>query len=166
MNSSVQAKNGFKTFIITFSISILVFSVVYYVVSEASFESVSVEHAGAGVTSAVNVPSADALASANVPEQQAAVAGISAVNETEVMVDEEVSTFGGMLADKPAVQSQFVLAGGTSGTTGSTVPDTGTPGMTISLIVSLGLIAFVVYYFFMNPQRYLKAKFEKEVLRD
>lgn len=43
MNNSTQAKNGFKTFIITFGVSLLIFGFFYYLLSESSVDDVSIE---------------------------------------------------------------------------------------------------------------------------
>jgi len=164
MQNSDNAKKGFKTFILTLSVSLIIFSVVYYFMTNNGSSSDS-----------------DLLSDT------------SSVTDKVTEDADVVSPFGQIAAKKPST-SEFsnvpaVLAGttvgvgtttpGTSiggtttGTTGvtttvkqSTVPVTGTMDITIGLIVSSLIFAAAVFWNKLNPRKFALAGFEKKVLED
>jgi hypothetical protein len=184
MNNSTQAKNGFKTFIITFGISLLVFGFFYYLLSDVSVENISIEDQSAntvGYTKPVTAEKATPKRPANVVAETPTTSGpryagpaptVAGVTDSRAQVEnKEDSPFGKLSESKPKVNPTGVLAGSDATTTETTqstapVPETGDFMMTAALVASLGLLAFFVYLIFLNPRRYALSKFEEDVLRD
>lgn len=136
MNNSETAKNGFKTFVITLFISLIVFGGLYYIISGPA-NKVDIEK---------NLQSTGStIASAN----------------TSKNVFEDLSKQ--KIKDIP---QKMVLAGATGQTTQSTVPQTGTTEMTTGFFLSLMILLVSVYVIFKGPRKYALSSFEKDVLRD
>lgn len=156
MNSE-SAKNGFKTFILTLSVSLVVFSVIYYVITNFSDKTASSSEYRASVVQEVSQQEEQPQDS----QQQPAVAGA----ETE-----KKDTVFGALADSTISQEPkgVVLAGSTvaTQTTQSTVPDTGLAGITVGLFSSLFVFALGIFYVARNPRKVALSEFEREVLKD
>ncbi|HAI62932.1 MAG: hypothetical protein UU64_C0005G0029 [candidate division WWE3 bacterium GW2011_GWF2_41_45] len=161
MNSD-SAKNGFKTFILTLSISLIVFSVVYYLVTNSSGDSSAAPYQASTAPVVVEAVPSEAPALSAGTEQ---VAGTS-----------DSSVFG-EIVDKPvnavSVGTAAVLAGATSAPTatqttgsGSTVPETGVVGITAGLLVSLVFFLTGMYYISSNPRKAALSGFEKKILKD
>ena len=135
-----QAKSGFKTFIVTLGVSLLLFGVLYYVLSGTSITP-DIE----SESDAQEVSNFDAIATAEVVE-----------------VQNEKSVFSEISKKKPEVPVKAVLAGATEATQ-STVPSTGTTSITISLILSLTVLAVGAYVYAKNPRKVALSKFEEEL---
>ncbi len=168
MNSD-SAKSGFKTFILTLSVSLIVFSVVYYLVSNSNTDSDAAPYQASTVTAVPEEAPQNVLAAETesvVPQEQVA---------EEEFVEEETTVFGS-LADKPLAfagsGSAAVLAGATSAptdestTTGGTVPETGLVGITAGLLVSLVFFLTGMYYISSNPRKLALSGFEKKILKE
>ncbi len=157
MNSD-SAKSGFKTFILTLSISLIVFSVIYYLVTNGSEDSNTAAYQAS-------------VAPAAVTEEPKAVLGAEA--ETPSAVEAEESSVFGDLAEAdvktPSTGSAAVLAGATSSPTTQTtssVPETGLVGITAGLLISLVFFLTGMYYISSNPRKAALSGFEKKVLKD
>lgn len=150
MSSTQQAKDGFKTFITTFVVSLVVFGAFYYFVSDSAANDVSIEDASS------------AIGYTATPEQSAgaqpSIQGASADSSND-----NASPFGELARQEVNVDEKTVLAGATQ-TTQSTVPETGTASITIGLISSLLLFALFIYIVFINPRKYALSRFEKRVI--
>jgi hypothetical protein len=156
MNTTEQAKNGFKTFILTFSISVLVFGAFYYLVSASTASDVDIEKSN--------------------------VMGVTSIDDTGSTVSEGTtsSPFEELVRNTPDVQPAAVLSGAdegaplggplddgsTSQTTQSTVPETGMVGMTVAFSFSVMLLGLFAYIIFINPRKYALSKFEKSMSED
>jgi hypothetical protein len=148
MNNSESAKKGFRTFILTLSISLMVFSAVYYVLTTYS-------------------PPKEQAKS----QTAAVVTGNEATKEESPNVQgakDERTVFGEIASVKPQTRPQEVLAGATSApqTTQSTtsVPTTGYVEMTVGLILSLALFIGAMIYNLMDPRKLALSRFEKKIL--
>ncbi|KKS31250.1 hypothetical protein A2380_02475 [candidate division WWE3 bacterium RIFOXYB1_FULL_43_24] len=164
MNSD-SAKNGFKTFILTLSISLIVFSVVYYLVTNNSGDTSAAPYQASTTPITNEQEGYQALALNAETEQSAQVEGASTSSVFGDIVDNPVDT--------PALGSADVLAGTTSSpsvsqttTSGSTVPETGVVGITAGLLVSLVFFLTGMYYISSNPRRAALSGFEKKILKD
>lgn len=148
MNNSYQAKNGFKTFLVTLVISLGVFGLVYYLTSYPTYE--------------VDIESSTGGESVGVVES----AKSDLVSDDPVKV--EKSPFGELNTQTPDVPRRTVLAGAdtTEETTESTtpVPDTGMMGMTVSLFASLLVLAGGLYYIYLGPRSLALKSFEDRFL--
>lgn len=141
MNNSTIAKNGFKTFILTLAVSLIVFSVIYYIQTDASNK--------------VNIESTDKISQTkeNTPKQVASAA--------------DTSVFKAITNDKTQVPTKAVLGSATTTeTTQSTVPTTGITEITYAFVVSLGITLFGVYLFVYEPRRRALLDFERKVKKD
>lgn len=165
MNSD-SAKNGFKTFILTLSISLIVFSVVYYLVTNSSADNSSAPYQASTAPVTTEPLPSDALA---LEVDTGQVEGISDTSSD--------SSIFGEIADKPVdtspVNEGVVLAGATSSPTasqttgsGSAVPETGTVEITAGLLVSLVFFLTGMYYIASNPRKSALGGFEKKILKD
>ncbi len=161
MNNSEQAKNGFKTFLITFGVSLLVFGFFYYLLSDTSANEISIEDEKSntlGYTKTIEevaeTPKVD------VTKEVAYIDNTSATSED--------TPFGKLSSQKIDSPSRVVLAGATSQTTQSTtpVPETGDFTITVALLTSLSLIGFFVYMLVLNPRKYALSKFEEDAMHD
>ena len=164
MNSD-SAKNGFKTFILTLSISLIVFSVVYYLVTNSSGDTSSAPYqASVAPATVVAVAPTETLALAD------------DTGQVERASDSPTGSVFGEIVDKPAdalPTGAAVLAGATSSPvtpqttgSGSTVPETGIVGITAGLLVSLVFFLTGMYYISSNPRKTALSGFEKKVLKD
>jgi hypothetical protein len=148
MNNSESAKKGFRTFILTLSVSLLVFSAVYYLLTTYTPQKEGTE----GQT-AVVVKGTD--------QAQGEPSDVQGAKD-------ERTVFGDITAKKPQDRPKEVLAGATSSpeTTQSTtsVPTTGYVEMTVGLILSLTLFIGAMIYNMMNPRKLALSRFEKKVL--
>jgi hypothetical protein len=134
-----SAKKGFRTFILTLSVSLIVFSVIYYVITNTSFRKEQ-------ETLSLEKPAAEA---AQVPAKQD-------------------STFQQLASTKVDVPAKAVLAGSTvAQTTQSTtsVPSTGTSSITMGLVLSLFIFFMGIIYNSMNPRKVALTDFEKNILK-
>lgn len=154
MNNSEQAKNGFKTFLITFGVSLLVFGFFYYLLSDTSANEISIED-----------ETASTLGYTKTTEETAET---PKVDVTKEVASAEDTPFGKLSNQKLDTQSRVVLAGATSQTTQSTtpVPETGDFTITVALLTSLSLIGFFIYLLVLNPRKYALSKFEEDVIQD
>jgi hypothetical protein len=151
MNNSESAKKGFKTFILTLSISLMVFSAVYYILSSY------------GTDTGMSGVQDNEVANAMITEKKESP-GVQGAKD-------EKTVFGEIVNKKPldkTLEVQAVLAGATSApeTTQSTtaVPGTGYTEMTIGLILSLILFIGAMIYNLMNPRKMALSKFERDAL--
>lgn len=148
MNNSHQAKNGFKTFLVTLIISLGVFAAVYYLTSYPTYQ-VDIEESTGGSVGRVE----------------------SERDEKLAMNKEENSPFGDLKDTDINVPRRAVLAGADTAeeesfqeTTESTVPDTGMFGMTLSLFISLLILSMGIYYVYLGPRSLALRDFEDRFL--
>jgi len=182
MNSKEQAKKGFKTFILTLVISLVIFSGIYYVINSEQDddyygdynkveEKVDVlgSEAGAGGTNEVDKVSerdttedesvfAD-LAEQKMDEEQGrqVLAGSDSVDTTSTI-------------DTTTIIDTTVVADTTIDTTAevaqTTVPDTGVSGPTVGVVLTLIILGFAAYIMFLGPRNVALHNFEKDFLDD
>jgi len=148
-NSSFSVKENagksFKTFVLTLSVSLIIFSVVYYVMSVNSS----------------NQESFDNSLSDNVVEKE--VKGV-----------EQKSVFNEIASKDPGVQAKEVLAGSTVATTAEVQQttqsaadlQTGTFSITAGLFVALIIFLSTLVFVLNNPRKLALSSFEKNALRD
>jgi len=154
MNNNYQAQKGFKTFLVTLFISLGIFIAVYYVTSYPSYK-IDIEESTGG-----ELP------------------GRADVNETELAVapvSEKKSPFRQLNDTKMDVSKRAVLAGSDENVTPevptvpldtpeSTVPDTGSFAVTISLFFSLCMLGAGLYYIYLGPRKLALKSFEDRFL--
>ncbi len=159
MNNSEQAKNGFKTFLITFGVSLLIFGFFYYLLSDTSANEISIEDGESNTLGYTKTTEA----AAETPKVDVTKELASA----EVPVASDDTPFGKLSNQKVDAQPRVVLAGATQTTESTTpVPETGDFTITVALLTSLSLIGFFVYILVLNPRKYALSKFEEDVLND
>jgi hypothetical protein len=183
MNSTQQAKNGFKTFIVTFLVSVLVFGIFYYLISDVSTENVSIETADTSISSGLgNTKTVEETTEPKVAGTSD-MSGPKVASAESVTTDENLSNspFADLASDKVDTQGSAVLQAATDSTTkgGETttttttttpqstqtpVPDTGDFSITFGIVSSLSLFAFFTYIVFLNPRKYALAKFEQDIV--
>lgn len=147
-NSSFSVKENagksFKTFVLTLSVSLIIFSVVYYVMSVNSS----------------NQESFDNSLSDNVVEKE--VKGV-----------EQKSVFNEIASKDPGVQAKEVLAGSTVATTAEVQQttqsaadlQTGTFSITAGLFIALIIFLSTLVFVLNNPRKLALSSFEKNALR-
>ena len=145
MNSSQQAQKGFKTFILTLSVSLIIFSVIYYVINSSEFS-----------------PSPTNTAMRIEDE----VLGVSAKEDP---VEANNTVFGLLAEQEVEVPTKTVLAGAdTMETTESTspVPETGTFGVTVGLVSSLTIFVVGLFVIYKDPRKAALLGFERDVTKN
>ena len=137
MNNN-QATNGFKTFLITLVISLVVFGAAYYLITENS-----------PGTSTENIE-------ASAPDARVTNAQID-------RSEQRAATFNDLAY---ANKSEGVVLAGTdeSTQTSSPVPATGS-NTTYMLLLSTILLAGSIYFFLLNPRKLALSHFEKNATR-
>ena len=144
MNRAEQAQKGFKTFILTLSISLIVFSAVYYAVTNYS-----------------NFQSA-------VPDIE-----LEEASASDTSVAEPGTVFGQLASQKIDNISQMaVLAGsdiaeGTTETTqGTGTPEGGIVSITTGLIASASVFSFGMFIIACDPRKLALHSFERKITRN
>lgn len=189
MNSSTQAQKGFKTFILTLVVSLVVFSAIYYVVNSDSPSSVDTADKTTTVidskTDSARTSTLGDVSQRTKPygatEEKKEVAGAS-----DAMVeDDSTSVFEELATTELAVEPRQVLAEGDESTADtievvttteetaeteevaeSTVPETGVSGPTLGLFFTLVALSLFAYIAFIGPRNIALEAFEKKVLED
>ncbi|MBD3365940.1 hypothetical protein GF360_01200 [candidate division WWE3 bacterium] len=173
MNNSYQAKNGFKTFLVTLIISLGVFAAVYYLTSYPTYQ-LDIEESTGDSMGRVESLEEDVEAS----DEKGAVAGDKDAREE----DSAESPFADLNKTEVSVPRRSVLAGAdgateeetatgtttttttTPETTESTVPDTGILSITLSLVASLVILGGGIYYVYLGPRNLALESFEDKFL--
>ncbi|MBU1132768.1 MAG: hypothetical protein ABIA11_00280 [Patescibacteria group bacterium] len=139
-NSS--AASSFRTFILTLSISLIVFSAIYYVMSSSGMDTDVFENSLSD----------------------------NSVTEESVKGTSSESVFGEIATREPETQARFVLAGTdeveetTQSTT--TVPETGILSVTTGLFGALIFFIAGIIVVALNPRKLALDTFEKTVTRE
>ena len=134
--NSYQAKNGFKTFVITLSLALVIFSSLYYLVT--------------GSSSNVNIE--DDLESSNELAQAESKPSVF----EDISKESAANTLPVVLAGADSTE--------TTETT-TAVPDTGTAGITYALFASTALLAFGAFVVGRGPRKLALSSFEERVIK-
>jgi len=142
---SDQAKNGFKTFVVTLSVSLLLFGALYYLITDFSSD-IDIEDTSAGKPTTVAY-------------DPSTVKGTTTQNSvfkdiTETPVKTKPAT---VLAEADDTTTT------TEETTESTVPDTGSETL-IGTVLAMGFFSAAVYILVVGPRKFALAGFEKDML--
>ena len=138
--STDQAQKGFRTFVLTLVISLVIFSVLYYLLSTSTKADIN---------------------------NDSKTTGMSADTKTVLAVATAPSLFEDLYKQKIDLPKKSVLAGATEATqTSSSVPATGSTEMTVGLMLSSGLLLFGFYVLYLGPRRLALKSFENRVTRD
>ncbi len=148
MNNSTQAQKGFKTFLLTLSVSLIIFSVIYYVITNSSTRTESLPKDVVG-----SVTETQKEQVAPTPDKK-----------------EDESTFGKLAYQQVNVESRAVLAGATVSTsstsqTTTSVPQTGMVGVTFGLVTSGLLFILAMTMISKDPRRLAMNSFERKTLK-
>lgn len=142
MDKNTQAKNGFKTFVVTLSVSLVIFSAIYYFVTDYS-SSVDIESFGKEVASTE-------------------VKGDTDVAEA---MEEKETVFATINAADIEGNPRVLGGADTTETTESTVPDTGSETL-IGTMLAMGAFGVAVYALFVGPRKMALTSFENSLTRD
>lgn len=141
MYNDQQAKNGFKTFVVTLSVSLLLFGALYYLITDFSTE-IDIEDSSIGKTETV----------AYTP-QEVNVKGASDQN----------SVFSEISESPVDAQPSIVLAGAEESTE-ATVPDTGSEQI-VGFAIAMGFFSIAIYVLLIGPRKFALIGFEKDALK-
>lgn len=142
IGKNTSAASSFRTFILTLSISLIVFSAIYYVMSSSGMDTDVFENSLSD----------------------------SSVTEESVKGTSSESVFGEIATREPETQARFVLAGTdeveetTQSTT--TVPETGILSVTTGLFGALIFFIAGIIVVALNPRKLALDTFEKTVTRE
>lgn len=142
IGKNTSAASSFRTFILTLSISLIVFSAIYYVMSSSGMDTDVFENSLSD----------------------------SSVTEKSVKGTSSESVFGEIATREPETQARFVLAGTdeveetTQSTT--TVPETGILSVTTGLFGALIFFIAGIIVVALNPRKLALDTFEKTVTRE
>ncbi|MFC1722425.1 hypothetical protein ACFL0C_02125 [Patescibacteria group bacterium] len=166
MNSSTQAQKGFKTFLLTLVISLVVFSAIYYIINSGGDSPSSYKDSTDDESSFVK----EELTS---PDK---VVVDTSKNESVTLGDSSKRSVFGELAAQPVeevdAEPRQVLAGADVTTeeveevSETTVPETGIFSPTIGLVLSTIALSIGAYLVFLGPRKLALSSFEKKVLDD
>jgi hypothetical protein len=148
-----QAKKGLSTFILTLSISLIVFSTIYYLMTNNSTEDETLYETDNQVSM--------------VTEEESDVQGDSTTK----------TVFGEIAESDPGSYSRQVLAGADEATGEETTTvtettqsdpnlDTGIASVTIGLVLSLVLFMSAMIFVYKNPRKLALTSFEKKTTKD
>jgi hypothetical protein len=158
MNNSVQAQKGFRTFILTLSVSLIVFSVIYYFVSSVDntpdIRSPVSEELSVGASNdpvGGEAPLAFASLVAGTDDSAAVPVVLSGATEN---LDEE------SYYEDPSY-SDYVQEG-----TESTVPDGGVLSVTVGLISSIVLFLAGSWVIQRGPRNFALNRFEHQFIEE
>ncbi len=142
MSTEQQAKNGFKTFLVTLIVSLVLFGGIYYLLTGFSTD-VDIEDSSSsmGTTKVIGKPS----------------------NSTEDSVFNQIAQ--APVGGRPGT----VLSGTdqtqeTTGTTESTVPVTGSDTL-LGVTMAVASFSAVAYLLFLNPRKLALNSFERDITR-
>lgn len=145
MNRSDQAQKGFKTFLLTMSVSLLVFSIIYYVITNTSTTSFSDD-----------IESDD----------------VSAANEKESspfakLADQEIKD----IPERAVLAGTDDLSGTTTQTTQTTTgvpvaPNGGVLSITVGFFGSLAAFLLGMFVIYKDPRRLAISSFENKMIKD
>lgn len=178
MTSSDSAKKGFKTFILTLSISLIVFSVIYYLLTNSTPTSLEVTSSEKKAdASATTVASTKAIADTTIAQVEA-VAQVSkdtlvkeekevkGAKDVKEVKDAKVSVFKQLAQTPVTTKPSEVLAAETVAQTTTSVPSTGTLSITLGLFISLLAFLSALVWLALNPRKVALTGFEKQALKD
>lgn len=153
MNTTTQAQKGFKTFILTLVVSLLVFSAVYYFINSDTS----------------SVGQSDSYSDVSFNEQPVENEEATLGDTSERMGVSEESVFEELANEKLNISPPEVLAGADDATTETpeaTVPVTGISGPTSGIILATIILGFAAYLIYIGPRSFALASFEKKVLEE
>jgi len=140
MNNSAQNKNGFTTFLATLVISLAVFGVLYYLITDFS-----------GKVNIEEVP--------NISEDEIAYAENDSVfgelSRQKVKAPQRSVLAGADVVDVDVQSSESTTA----------VPETGSNGMMAAAVIASTALIAGSYYVFRGPRKLALREFEKELLK-
>lgn len=148
MYSEQQAKNGFKTFVVTLSVSLLLFGALYYLITGFSQE---IDIEGSSTPVAYNT----------------APATNTYYNASNENVKGTTTTVFSTIADKPVnARPATVLASATTAaeSTESTVPNTGSNTL-LGTIMAVGSFSAALYVLMLGPRKFALSGFEREITK-
>lgn len=147
-----NAGKSLRAFLLTLSVSLIVFSAVYYVLTSNASKSESFD--------------------SSITEKTDTSANVDTGSATgDVAGDENEKTVFGSIAEKdPGVQSGVVLSGATgetpqTTTTTGTTPDTGTFSLTVGLFTALVFFLASMVMVSKNPRKIALNEFEKSATK-
>lgn len=154
-----QAKNGFKTFIITLSVSLVIFSSVYYLLGNFT-DKVDIEDFDVDNKVAVKENKVKGTPSENLDENP-----FEKLNNTSPQVlagiDETEESTGTTTTDTTTATTTDE----TEESTESAVPETGSTTL-IGSILSIGFFSLALFVILSGPRKTALSKFENSMLRD
>lgn len=153
-----QAQKGFKTFILTLSVSLIVFSVLYYFISDAQ------------VVDDTEVLSDTAEYQTSTDTQESAFGKLAAekvdVSNRAVLAGTDVNTSGDMGEDTTDTTVTTTTADTTVTESTTAVPDGGITQLTWGFLISLFAFTFGFIVITQNPRKLAINSFEKKMLED
>lgn len=180
MNSRKQAAKGFKTFLLTLVISLIVFSGIYYVINSQednnSYYEPTQTSENEGVLGSEN--------KADTPQTKEDYEDTSTVKEESVFADlasqkmdregqqvlaesDSVDTTA-TIDTEPTIDTTVTIEDtvDTVAVAESTVPDTGISGPTMGLIMTIVIMGFAAYIMFLGPRNVALHNFEKDTVEE
>ncbi|MBN1162843.1 hypothetical protein JXA34_03835 [Patescibacteria group bacterium] len=152
MNNSTQAQKGFQTFVLTLSVSLIIFSVIYYFVTNSNR------------TPDITTSVTEEVYTKDTPDSE---------DEASSGAD---TVFGKLASQEMDVPRRAVLSGATEETvnspdeteetTESTVPNGGVVSITFGLFSSVLFLLFAAWMIGRNTKGAALVRFENQFIRD
>lgn len=181
MNSKQQAKKGFKTFLLTLVISLIIFSGIYYLINSqdskedyygaereesVEYEDVLGSESGAISESDVTEESIEPVDPDTNTEEESVFADLAS---QEMDKESQRQVLAGTDSDDTTTTVQTSTTTDTTDTTPvseSTVPETGVSGPTMGFVMTLIILGFAGYIMFLGPRNVALHNFEKDTIED
>jgi hypothetical protein len=159
MNNSSQAKNGFKTFVATLVISLVLFGAIYYLVTSGTGRIDIESDTLTGVGEVHNVEE----------EKESAFGKLARQSDSEgdVLAEIDEPEFDEFLAEMEEYDEEIILLDEDQATPSTVpVPETGVVGTTYALIISTTVMVLGVYLLIVEPRRRALLGFERKASKD
>ena len=151
---SDQAKKGLSTFVLTLSVSLIVFSTIYYLMTAKSS---NVEEAPNPI-SAVTVKDENEAKSSDTDSQNTVFGELASVDPK--------TSYGQVLAGADEVVDDGTGTAVTQTTQSGSSLETGTVSITVGLVFSLAVFILTLVFVSKNPRRLALTSFEKKTTKD
>ncbi len=160
MNKEAQAKNGFKTFIVTLSVSLVIFSAIYYLITDST-GNIDIENDNPVAFEVKGASTESVFKDISTKPTHADPAVLQAADTTE----DDTTT--GTTED---TTEDAMLEGTTEDTMEdeteeATVPDTGSETL-VGTMMALGFFATAIYMLLAGPRKLALAEFEDKITKN
>lgn len=159
-----QAKNGFKTFIITLSVSLVVFSSVYYLIGNFT-DKVDIEKFEVNNEQALNTEEDEEENVKGAESSDSPFKKLAQDEQAPSVLQAETETDDTTTDDTENTEDTTTTTDESEESTESAVPETGSTTL-IGTILSITFFSAALYVILIGPRKIALSKFEDSMLED